>query len=476
MYAVDKRRGDGIVSTNACWSCDTAFDFDGEIVNYCPACGKRQIQKCVYCNESISCLKDECPHCGRMFSRCMQCNIAYSVDEVFCLEDDCKNHTVHLCDIFHYLGVNSSRNNCFIINNKLDVESENDKPIFLSGKISPIAICNTNIIFWKNINNKCRLFCVNLKTRKNAWENSFVETINLQTDNIHYIEIDGAYVLTFLIDRLIVNALSDGSIVSTIPINGDYKAIMHNRKIYILRKEGKIQKIDVYDYPYVESHTVNSTSISGKEKVYRVLPSTDGEYVYFVDYFGNIIRTKTEGLLIETIYTNREELEIENVAYHENFLLITQKYSSGNRSISKIDLKSSMQGYIVTPIINNLNLASPKFSAHGNYIYICENMNNTLRFSKYPIIGFSGVAESHKNANTVAVTDFYSVAIDKDIYIIYKCKSRINNAIEIRRMDFQSGEYGKSLGSAYPNSPVCVVNVYDKTILAEIKTGTINIK
>lgn len=453
----------------SCWRCGTnAPDYAEGSVNYCVACGTRLLQECFNCGNSISCMLDECPSCDRIFSRCTECNIIYNLTDSECTH--CGQKTSQNYVLFQPNGVNTGRNNCFIPKNAFEIES---KKINFDGKVSPFVICNTNIIYWKKINNNCRLFCDNIKNNKNHWRDCPVEPIKIE--DILFLEVSGAFVITYLSNKILINSLSDGSSVSAISVSNEYQAYMLNSNLYLIQKGTNIQQIDVYVYPFKTPELMSNISILDNGVSHGVLPVAGTEFIYFVDFMGNIARLNTNAKSYEKIYPSKPDIEFEYLALHETHLLITMKCAGGTRDVYKIDINSPNFEYF--PIITNLNLATPKIAIFKDFLFLCESNNNNLRFSKYQIIPYSRGTDDHRNANTTHVADFYLAVIEHDIYIVYKCKSRSSmNAFEIRRMNFQTGDYGsKGLQLVNSMSQVCITNVYDKTVIAELNNGNVSI-
>jgi len=459
-----------------CWKCETKNSFTEKAVNYCCNCGMMLRQKCPYCDGTILFDEKECSWCNGIFSFCsnIECKKILSLNAPKC--DECNNKTSHNYRCFQPMQIDNERSNCYTIDKDIDYIFDNKDPLTLGNKISHLAICNSNLVFWKKHNSGCRLCCINSITMNSVWKNN-TETEDISLENFKYIEICDSYILTYLKDRILINSLVNGKSISKINIKYEYKSIMYKSVLYVLLEELNMQYVLKYVSPFTDENSVKLEETTKKyhgNKIYsKALPISGNNSIFFVNYSGDIIRltvTDTESISCDIVREYMNGTEIEYMALKDDKLIFTHKSSELARTISKINIANSNRNYISTNIAINLNLYFPKFSICGDSIYLCEDLNGSSRFSRYQIVDFS--RGEYRTANSSFIDDFYVIKDNDVAKIIYKCKSNRSQAREIMRMSFDNEEYN-SLKTVLPNSSIYIANINDKVLISELDKGTI---
>ena len=454
-----------------CWHCGTIIVSRESEVNFCHICGMQLRQKCPYCDKMIDCMSKECEFCGNMFSHCNVCHLSLKLEQTKC--DICHTSTIQIRDIFNHNTGNTYRTNCIEITEEEYCELQ--ETLQRKTEISPIVICNKNIIFWEKIQTKNNLVCYNVANNKNRWESNKDDLVAFNIKNIEYIEICGFYVMTHTKGKLIINSMSSGKHIATIKILGDYKATILNKRLYVLKntqENNQTQTLEIYDHPFTVPGSNISIEFTEQRHNTQTFPIDDGKTAFIPDFTGKIIKFDPESLKYEVIYQCENNTTLGYMAISDNVLLFTIKCADDTCSVYRFDLSSNNKPILIT---NKVSCYLDKFSVYKGNIYISgNNEHGQLSFFSYPIRGSSSGYNDMLLANTSHISDFYALIIENVPHIVYKCSDIHNKFLEIRELNFKTKEI-KSFKKVSKTASSCIVTMYNNIVIAELDSGVIQI-
>jgi len=478
----------------SCWGCPWKHDEDDygsaeEEVIYCPECGIRLRQECPYCKAYIRYDENECPHCGGVFSCCEKCRLQYDLEQGSCPE--CGEKVTYLRDVFLPAGVDGSRQNCCVIETRADASAPAAQPAggrpplaekidLAGGRISPAVIYNKMMIFWKHVrNNAAKLCCVDTESKALLWGGGNARETPLNVEDVFSIDLNGPYIVTSAKNRVFINQVKNGLPVGagSVPApSPHYRACMSGPKLYILRTqaEADVQVLDVYAKPFAARQEQKSFPMRTFFKDVP-MPVADGEYIYFVDFTGSILRIDTRDDASKLIHDNTgEELVTHMALYRETLLFTAWSRSGDNRdapamaSIYRVGLAEN--GHMARAVVDKRPLkARGKFSVYDDTVYVCEAIGNKSRFASVPLDSiYQG---EHRAVNAGEVRDFYAVADNQTLRFVYigQPLGQGGRCFEITRMDFNAQDSGanrRPLARITPAERAAVYNVSEKTLVA----------
>ena len=461
-----------------CWQCKAEIYDRDDLVYFCHICGMQLRQECNYCGGIIECMSKECDKCGGMFSHCKNCHLSFDLEQFTC--NICNEPTTQIRDIFiHFIGNPNSDKNCIV--NEEDITVICDT-LERNSKISPLVICNNNIIFWEEIGSKNCLICYNVKTKKNIWENNKGELISFSIDKIEGIEVRDTFVLTYTQDNLFINNILNGKLTTSIKMTGEYKASIIHKKLVVLQKNksadilsgelSQTQQIDLYNYPFTNKTKTIPLGASDKKYGYPVFPVESSPKIYFSDFSGKIIMFDSIDFSTEILFQSEKNTFITYMMIYKNILFFSIKKNDNSLSLYKKDISQKSDAVL---IVDRVTATLDKFMVCEDNIYmIVMNKFSQLFFSIYPIISHSSEISQEVSANTTYISDFYLIVIKGEKYLIYKCVDVTEKYLEIRKLNLETNK-NELIKKVSKTACSCVVNMYNNTIIAELDTGVIQI-